>query len=325
MLFNITCKSLKLQAIKLVMKHVISFLILYLTVVFIPVSAQENDSDAKIITILSVNDMHSTIDMFPKFAAIVDSLRNVHPDLLLFSAGDNRTGNPVNDRHEESGYPMVDLMNRVGFDASAIGNHEFDADVPAFRNLIEKSDFLYLCANIEAHDSLRLHILPYHFFERNDIRIGVLGLIQTGSNGIPDSHPDNLIGIRFRPALEAVKDYAWMRSQCDIFILLTHLGYEDDLKLAEAFPEADIIIGGHSHTAVPNRVLRNGIIITQTERRLKYVTELQVEVSGRRVTAKNHKLITVNSTNQRNDEIQAAVDKYNDNETLRQEIGRAHV
>ena len=298
------------------MKQAVYILFACLAAGHVPLTAQENDSDANVVTILAVNDIHAAVEMFPRFAGVVDSLRTLYPDLLLFSGGDNRTGNPINDRHETPGYPITDLMNRLRFDASAVGNHEFDSKVSGFRTLIELSDFSYLCANIETHDSMRLHILPYRFFERDGVRIGVLGLIHLGSMGVPDAHPDNMTGIKFRPAMEAVKDYAWMRDQCDIFILLTHLGYDDDLLLADAFPEADIIIGGHSHTPVPNRVLRNGVIITQTERRLKYVTELRIEVSGGRITNKGHKLISVGATKQRNDEIQAVVDKYSDNETL---------
>ena len=283
----------------------------------IPLVAQENDSDAKIITILAVNDMHAAIDMFPKFATVVDSIRSIHPNLILLSAGDNRTGNPVNDRYAEPNYPMTDLMNRLGFDASAVGNHEFDANVAVFRSLIGKSNFRYLCANMDAPDSLRLHTAPYRIYERNGLRVGILGLIQTGPNGFPDTHPKNLENISFRPAVETAKDYAWMRDACDVFVLLTHCGYEEDLELAAAYPQADIIIGGHSHTVVTNRVLRNGILVSQTGRALKYLTEIQVEVSGGRVTAKNYKLINLNAARLSKPEIQAVVDAYNDNETLK--------
>ena len=55
---------------------------------------QATAGDAEIV-ILSVNDMHASIDQFPKFAALVDSLRAVYPDLLVMSAGDNRTGEPL--------------------------------------------------------------------------------------------------------------------------------------------------------------------------------------------------------------------------------------
>lgn len=80
-----------------------------------------NDSDAKTVTILAVNDMHAAIDMFSKFAAVVDSIRGVHPDLLLFSAGDNRTGNPANDRYEMPGFPMVDRDSPANFFCQSMG------------------------------------------------------------------------------------------------------------------------------------------------------------------------------------------------------------
>lgn len=97
-----------------------------------PVDAMEAE-----IVILSVNDMHSSIDQFPRFAAMVDSLKAVYPDMLLFSAGDNRTGNPVNDQYNPVNYPMITLMNNVGFNLSAVGNHEWDGDVVNLQNDIE--------------------------------------------------------------------------------------------------------------------------------------------------------------------------------------------
>ena len=65
------------------------------------------------IYIVSTNDMHANIDNFPQMAALLDSLRAVHPDLLLFGAGDNRSGNPINDRYAEPAKPMYELMNAV--------------------------------------------------------------------------------------------------------------------------------------------------------------------------------------------------------------------
>ena len=277
-------------------------------------TAAPGDSDAKTLTILAVNDMHAAIDQFPRFAAIVADARAADTNLLLLSAGDNRTGNPVNDRHETPGLPMVELMNRLRFDATALGNHEFDSGTAGLNALIARADFPHLCANIDAPPALRLHTQPFRFFERNGIRVGVLGLIQTGPAGIPDTHPANVAGITFRPVIHTAKDYRWMRGQCDVLILLTHFGYEDDLKLADAIPEADIIIGAHSHTVVPSRILRNGVLVTQAGRVLKNVTELTLEVSGSRVTAKGYRLIPVDPDGPRDLAIQTLVDSYNSNE-----------
>lgn len=65
----------------------------------------------KTINILSVNDMHATIDQMPRLAFVADSLRQIDPELIVLSGGDNRTGNPYNDRYAIPGYPMVALMN----------------------------------------------------------------------------------------------------------------------------------------------------------------------------------------------------------------------
>ena len=63
------------------------------------------------IHILAVNDMHAQIEVFPQLAALADSLRTIDPSLLIFSAGDNRTGNPINDKYILPAYPMVALMD----------------------------------------------------------------------------------------------------------------------------------------------------------------------------------------------------------------------
>ena len=175
------------------------------TLITISVFAQTQE-----ITILAVNDMHAAIDRFPQFVALVDSMRTVYPDLLLFAAGDNRTGNPANDMHADS-YPMVELMNKAGFNLSAVGNHEFDGKVDGFRSMVNNSNFRYVCANMYTPDSMRLHVEPYRIFDIDGIRIGALGLLQTGPGGLPDSHPDNFTGITFRPWEKVAEQYSWLR------------------------------------------------------------------------------------------------------------------
>ena len=122
------------------------------------------------VHILAVNDMHATIEAFPKLAAIADSLRKLYPSLLVFSAGDNRTGNPLNDMYEVSSYPMVSLMNQVGFNATAVGNHEFD--VKSLAPLMGYSNFSYICANMFPSPEAGLNIVPTKVFDVNGIKVG---------------------------------------------------------------------------------------------------------------------------------------------------------
>ena len=150
------------------------------------------------IVILSVNDMHASIDYFPKFSAMVDSLRSIYPDMLLYSAGDNRTGNPVNDQYSPTNYPMIELMNRTGFDLCTVGNHEWDGNIVALQNDIERADFPFLCANVFIPDTVNLDIKPYVAFEHQGVKMAVVGMIELRHDGIPGAHPDNLRKLSFK-------------------------------------------------------------------------------------------------------------------------------
>ena len=87
--------------------------------------AQKQNKSTEII-ILHTNDMHSRIDNFGKLAYLADSLRKTHKYVFLVAAGDNFTGNPIVDMYPDKGFPMIDLMNKLHFDVTAMGNHEFD-------------------------------------------------------------------------------------------------------------------------------------------------------------------------------------------------------
>lgn len=294
------------------------FLILCLTIVITwTVAAQTKE-----ITILAVNDMHASIDRFPQFAALVDSMRRIYPDLLLLSAGDNRTGNPVNDMHPQPSYPMTALMNRVGFNLSAVGNHEFDGKVAGFRDVVNQSVFRYVCANMQVHDSMRLHIEPYKIFDVGGVRVGILGLLQQGVNGLPDTHPANVENITFRSPLQTAGQYNWLRHQCDVFVLLSHDGYDESAELANQYPDADILISGHSHTRVEGTELHNNVLLTQSESHLKYVTHITVRLTDGEITHREACLLDVDDL-PKDETIQAMVDDFNNNESLQRVLTQA--
>ena len=121
--------------------------------------------EKKEVHILSANDMHAAIECFPRLCFVADSLRTLYPDLLVLSAGDNRSGDPINDMYEIPAYPMVALMNIVGFHATTLGNHEFDSGQAGLAELINMSDFSYLCANAHPAASTGIHIRPYQKFD----------------------------------------------------------------------------------------------------------------------------------------------------------------
>ena len=275
---------------------------------FLSLLAALSSAFAAQVSVLGLNDMHANIDALPRLATFLRAEREARPGVLLMSAGDNRTGNPYVDNVPESGMPMIELMNKLGFDISTLGNHEFDAGPDQLRDCVNAANFPFVCANVRTASGPELKIAPYHFFERDGVRICVLGLVQTSQhNGLPDAHPDQLKNFRFRSPLAAVRDYTFLREQCDVLILLTHMGFEDDILLAKCFPQADAIIGGHTHTRVEGGHIENGVLITQSENKVKYITRLTFEVEEGRVVSKQAELIPLGEL-PADEEMLAAVD-----------------
>ena len=280
-------------------------------------------TDETEIVILSVNDMHASIDQFPKFAAMVDSLRAVYPDMLLFSAGDNRTGNPVNDQYEPVNYPMIELMNRTGFDLCTVGNHEWDANIVNFQNDIERASFPFLCANVFIPDTVNLDIKPFVAFEHQGVKMAVVGMIELRADGIPGAHPNNLKKVSFKRAQKVLPDYQYLRNQNDVVILLSHCGLDDDMEIAQANPWLDAIIGGHSHTLIEHPSETNGVLITQSGSHLRYATLVKLRVKDHKVTGKEAIVLNVNNVTKENKEIKQLVDSFNDAPALNEAIATA--
>ena len=199
---------------------------------FLPLLSLLSTAFAEQITILGINDMHANIDSVPQLVTCVQQEREKAPQLLLLSAGDNRTGNPYVDCGDHPGAAMIKLMNHIGFDLSALGNHEFDGGPAALAYYIDSANFEFVSANVFPSDKHNIQLKPYKIFERNGVRIGVIGLLQVDASGRPDAHPDQCKGIGFLNPLEVAPQFRYLRSQCDILILLTHLGFETDIELA---------------------------------------------------------------------------------------------
>lgn len=283
------------------------------------------EKQSRQLTILAVNDMHAAIDNFPKFAYLVDSLRAVYPDLLLVAGGDNQTGNPVNDQYPEKGLPMIELMNATGFNLSCVGNHDFDVEEQQFVKLKHKAKFDFICANYHHPDFKDMNVEPYKIITmKNGLKIGFLGLVQINSQGIPDTHPKNVKGILFKNPFEVASQYASLRKDCDVFIVLSHLGFEDDVRLAEVMQGKglDLIIGGHTNTLIEKKELYHGTMITQVDWKLKYATLIQTQVKDGKVIDMNMKLFNLMNRTKENPEIRKMVDKYNDNPVLNKVIAR---
>ena len=280
-------------------------------------------AERKELHILSGNDMHAAIECFPRLGFIADSLRALYPDLLILSAGDNRSGDPLNDMYEIPAYPMVVLMNQVGFNATTLGNHEFDSAQDGLARLIDLSAFPTLCANVHPDPKWNMHLQPYTKFYKNGLTIGVIGVVQLGSMGVPESHPARMTDISFTDPLETIKQYEFLRKECDVVILLSHLGYETDVEFSKDLPWVDLIIGGHTHTQLNGGEMHNNVFITQNVNRLKQITHTTVVVEDGQVVSRTAENIAVRGEKNENKVIAELVRFFSENPAFHRVLATA--
>lgn len=218
------------------------------------------------ITILHTNDTHSCImPLNPNLAdtaiagrggflrriEMIEQERKRDPELLVLDSGDFSQGSPFYSLFK--GDTEIELMNRMGVDASTIGNHEFDFGVENMARLFDKARFPILCANYRVEGTaLEGRIRPYNIYKVKGVRIGVFG-IGPRLVGLVDNN--KIGGIEYTDPVKAANETARLlrkKKRCDIVICLSHLGWIDgamgDQEMISRSRGIDLVLGGHSHS-----------------------------------------------------------------------------
>lgn len=264
------------------------------------------------IVILSLNDVHGHIDSFDKVAAYVSDQRNRNPNVLLLSAGDLFSGNPAVDFYADRGYPVIDLMNELGFDASVPGNHEFDYGQETLAKRIEQARFPFICANLNTDSSPVPALPPYLLLRKGGETIAIVGLTQER----PEAHSDRLKKLRFTSPRRELERYAPLLRKSSLLIALTHVGVTEDSLLAERFGDLDLIVGGHTHTRLDSGMVANGVLITQADRYAQHIGHTTVCLRNGRVESIRNRLVCVAHLTQRDTLVAQKVKAYNSNPAL---------
>ncbi len=235
---------------------------------------------------------------------------------LLLDGGDINTGVPESDLQDAE--PDFQGMNRIGYDASAVGNHEFDKPPAVLAKQRQWATFPLLAANI--YQGGQRMFEPYRIFERGGYKIAVMGLTTDDTQKMV--LPENIRGISFRkPAEEAAELVPTLRAQADMVIAATHMGhYTDarhgvnapgDVEMARAVKGLDLVVGGHSQNPVcmraenqrndaykpgepcaPDR--QNGAWIVQAHEWGKYLGRADFIIDGGKVELQRYQLIPIN-------------------------------
>lgn len=297
-----------------------------------PAQAYEKDKTYK-ITILHTNDHHGHFwrSEYGEYGlaaqkTLVDSIRKEVAQeggsVLLLSGGDINTRVPESDLQDAE--PDFRGMNLIGYDAMAVGNHEFDNPLTVLRQQEKWAKFPFLSANIYQKSTGERLFKPWAIFTRQDIKIAVIGLTTDDTAKI--GNPEYFTDIEFRkPAEEAkvVIQELNMNEKPDVIIATTHMGHYDngdhgsnapgDVEMARSLPAGSLamIVGGHSQDPVcmasenkkqvnyvpgtpcaPDK--QNGIWIVQAHEWGKYVGRADFEFRNGEMKMVNYQLIPVN-------------------------------
>ena len=305
-------------------KRTLILLFLIFLISYIGFSQEPGQKKPAEVILLHTNDMHAKIDNMAKLAYLADSLRKTHPDVFLVAAGDNFTGNPVVDLVPDKGFPMIDLMNHCGFAVSAMGNHEFDMGQYLLHKRFEQAGFPFICCNLDASAAILGPVRPYLVLGTSTgDSLAFLGLLQLDDNGLPSAIPSHMTGIRFVSGLDKARKYTWLKERYGNLIALSHLGVDDDVRLADSIPMFDLIIGGHSHTLLEKPRIENGVMIVQAGSNLKYIGKTTLLLEKGHIVDRRDEVIPVESLKHEKAEIRVLIDHYNNNKEFDQAVGVA--
>lgn len=237
-----------------------------------PKSEQENH-----IYIISTNDMHANIEAMPRLATLVKGYE-AKGEVLLVDSGDRVTGNAYVDDDAQPGIPMIELMNTIGFDVATLGNHEFDKGREVLYAMVDASEFDWVCANVKDVNGTST-IAPYTTLTVEGVDITFVGVVATDCNGRPLGSEEAYKDFSFADDCATAYDVSEsVGDMADFVVLLSHMGNDMDVRLAEMSPKYDWIAGGHSHDTVSSAV--NGVHISQNRKDVRYVTVADLEVKN---------------------------------------------
>ena len=237
-------------------------------------------SQSSPIVILHTNDTHSRLESYHESNVgdvggvvrrntFIQETKRQYPNTIVVDAGDFSQGTPYYNLFK--GFPEIELMNALGYDVVALGNHEFDNGSKALAKRLKQANFSIVCANYQfKNKTLAKLIKPYAIITMEGKKIGFFGLLCDMKRVIMPSYYQEVTFLD--PTVSAIKmvDILKNKEQCDLIICLSHLGFsskfeEDtiDRNIAETVSGIDFIIGGHTHLLLNEPIIVNNTKIVQ--------------------------------------------------------------
>ena len=271
------------------------------------------------LTILHVNDTHSTLaSLAPRkenlegtvggiarAATMIELYKEWEKNVLTLHAGDFFIGDIFFNLYY--GVPELQIMKTLGFDAMALGNHEFDLTPEALGGALQTAfddgGFPLLSANAILEDPavapLKNFIQPYTIKDYGKIKVGIFALTTPETNVF--SLPSPVVIDDKLPQTAALMIEKLKAEGCNIIVLLSHLGVYYDQQIAENIPGIDVIVGGHDHLALKKPIEVNNSVygktyIVQADAFYKYLGVMKLELKNDKVKLVNYELLPLDET-----------------------------
>jgi len=245
------------------------------------------------LTILHVNDTHShllpygpkdaegnwTWGGMARIATLIGSRRMTEPNVMLLHAGDIFVGDFMFQKY--LGIAELEIMKGLGYDAMAVGNHEFDLYPSTLKYVLNEAGFPgegfpILCANLDisGDPELGYFVQPYTIKEYGSLRVGIFSLLTELTNQMANPSPVVVL-----PPLSVAQD--WVDSLrvghgCDLVILLSHMGIDYEQMAAFSVSGIDIIVGGHTHTVLESPIQIGNTLLLQAGEFGSYLGKLSI-------------------------------------------------
>lgn len=272
------------------------------------------------LTILNTNDVHGRLAPInyntskqnaggiARRAVLIKHLKQNNAKVLVLDAGDMAQGSLYYNFF--SGIPDIKYMSEIGYDAATLGNHEFDKGIPALANMLSGANFPILSSNVRFIGDKKLDQLvkDYIIKEYNEFKIGIIGVTTPDLKTLTTSAPDIEVYDDIKTVKKIVNN---IKNKVNLIVLLSHVGADEDINIAKAIPDIDIIVGGHSHTFINKPIEVSGtkhktIIVQDGEFGIN-LGSIDLNIKKNEIVSYKYKIIPVNTCISSDDNIEKDV------------------
>lgn len=277
------------------------------------------------LTILQLNDLHGYVAPHPemvrsggdwsftqlgglaRIATLFDAVRReTGGAVLALDNGDTFHGTHV--AVTSRGQALVPMMNALGMDAMTV-HWEFAFTPRGVREIAELLDYPILAINCYEKASGDRMFEPWRVVERAGLRIGVVGIASPVVATMPPAFGEGLLFTIGNEELPGAISHLREEEKVDLVVVLSHLGFPQDVKLAYETGGIDVLVSGHTHNRMDDAIVENGAIIFQSGCHGAFVGRLDLTIEDRRITSHQHRLIAIDDTLVEDPAVSAMVDK----------------